>query len=76
MGQVIDLAARRAARLEEAAQAAIFHPALRWTLPGTPGTAHRRTARDITACGAGGPLRVALSGTPLCADCYPRASSS
>lgn len=70
MGQVIELAQVRHARLEHAAQAAVLHPALRWTAGTGQARAHRRTTTGITWGGITAPLRVAMSGTPLCPACY------
>lgn len=75
MGDVVDLADRRAA--QQAARAADLrasrHPALRFVVGDAYWVAHRRdpSERRTTACGAAGDLTLAPPGVPLCASCYP-----
>lgn len=70
MGEVIELAAARAARARRAAAGAVMHPCLRWTAAGG-GDAHRRDDDGRAACGATGMLALAPAGTRLCPACYP-----
>lgn len=77
MGTLIgldDFRAEREARLADAAERASLHPALRWFAGDTFWLAHRREVDGGAACGAAGELTLALSGVPLCSECYPRAA--
>lgn len=75
VGELIDLFGsrnERDARLAAAALHARMHPALRWQVGSDTALAHRRTPLGRSVCGVVGRLRLAATGTPLCATCYPQ----